>query len=157
MNPFSRKSDPAAAPDAPDGPGHDAANARQDGVPARVGVTVLIVDDSPTETRILTHTLSQAGYRVEAATNGEQGVEMARRIQPDVILMDVIMPTLNGFQATRVLHRDAATANIPIIMVTTKNQPTDRTWGLRQGAVDYLVKPVEPAALLECLRVALQR
>ncbi|WP_295388201.1 response regulator [uncultured Thiodictyon sp.] len=134
-----------------------ASNGAMDGVPEGLGATVLIVDDSPTETRIFINTLSQAGYRVETATDGEQGVEMARRIQPDAILMDVIMPTLNGFQATRMLHRDAATANIPIIMVTTKDQPTDRTWGLRQGAVDYLVKPVSPAALLECLRAALQR
>ena len=117
----------------------------------------MIVDDSPTETRIFTNTLTQAGYRVEAATDGEKGVEMARRLRPDAILMDVIMPTLNGFQATRLLHRDTATANIPIIMVTTKDQPTDRTWGMRQGAVDYLVKPVAPAALLACIRAALQR
>jgi twitching motility two-component system response regulator PilH len=71
--------------------------------------------------------------------------------------MDVIMPALNGFKATRMLHRDAATAAIPIIMVTTKDQPTDRTWGLRQGAVDYLVKLATPAALLACIHAALQR
>lgn len=114
--------------------------------------TVLVIDDSPTETRIFVNTLVKAGYRVETAADGEQGVEMARRLLPDVILMDVIMPVLNGFQATRILHRDEATAHIPIIMVTTKDQPTDRTWGLRQGAMDYLVKPVNPAELLERVR-----
>ncbi len=114
--------------------------------------TVLVIDDSPTETRIFVNTLVKAGYRVETAADGEQGVEMARRLLPDVILMDVIMPVLNGFQATRILHRDEATAHIPIIMVTTKDQPTDRTWGLRQGALDYLVKPVDPTELLERVR-----
>jgi len=109
---------------------------------------VLVVDDSPTETRILANALNKAGFRVETARNGEEGVEKARRLRPDVILMDVIMPVLNGFQATRILHRDVTTAQIPIIIVTTKDQQTDRTWGLRQGAVDYLVKPVDTAALL---------
>lgn len=144
---FFGKSEPAAGPrdPAPDGPG--------DGPLA----TVLVVDDSPTETRIYVNTLSQAGYRVESAADGEQGVEMARRLKPDAIIMDVIMPTLNGFQATRMLHRDAETAAIPIIIVTTKDQPTDRTWGLRQGAVDYLVKPVAPAALLAVVRSVLGR
>jgi twitching motility two-component system response regulator PilH len=111
--------------------------------------TVLVIDDSPTETRIFVTTLTRAGYRVETAPDGEQGVELARRIRPDLILMDVIMPVLNGFQATRMLHRDAATADIPVVMVTTKDQPTDRTWGLRQGAVEYLVKPVDPAELVQ--------
>jgi twitching motility two-component system response regulator PilH len=74
---------------------------------------------------------------------------------PDLILMDVIMPALNGFQATRMLHRDEATAQIPIIILSTKDQPTDRTWGLRQGAVDYLVKPVDMVELLGRIRTIL--
>jgi twitching motility two-component system response regulator PilH len=114
--------------------------------------TVLVVDDSPTETRILVNSLVKAGFRVETASNGEQGVEIARRLLPDVILMDVIMPVLNGFQATRILRRDEATAQIPVVIVTTKDQQTDRTWGLRQGAVDYLVKPVDTAELLARIR-----
>ena len=117
--------------------------------------TVLIVDDSPTETRILSTTLSKAGYRVETATNGEEGVQAARALRPDVILMDVIMPVLNGYQATRILRRDAETAHIPIIMVTTKDLQTDRTWGLRQGASDYLTKPIDRQLLLERIRAAL--
>ncbi len=117
--------------------------------------TVLVVDDSPTETRIFVTALVRAGFRVETASDGEQGVELARRLLPDLILMDVIMPVLNGFQATRILHRDEATAHIPVIMVTTKDQPTDRTWGLRQGASDYLVKPVDPTALVERVNAVL--
>ena len=151
MKHLFRKSDAAAAPL------HDALDAPAADSHKPPGATILIVDDSPTETRIFANTLSQAGYRVEAAADGEQGVEMARRLRPDAIIMDVIMPTLNGFQATRVLHRDAETASIPIIMVTTKDQPTDRTWGMRQGAVDYLVKPVAPADVLARIRAVLQR
>jgi twitching motility two-component system response regulator PilH len=116
---------------------------------------VLVVDDSPTETRIFASTLADAGFRVETAPNGEEGVRAARRLHPDLILMDVVMPVLNGFQATRQLRRDAATANIPIIMVTTKDQETDRTWGLRQGALDYLVKPVSSGDLVARVRTAL--
>lgn len=120
--------------------------------PSLTARTVLVVDDSPTETRILVNSLVKAGFRVETASNGEQGVEMARRLRPDLILMDVIMPVLNGFQATRILHRDQATAQIPVVIVTTKDQQTDRTWGLRQGAVDYLVKPVDTAELVARIR-----
>ncbi|BCU05405.1 hypothetical protein Atep_00820 [Allochromatium tepidum] len=117
---------------------------------------VLIVDDSPTETHILSTTLKKAGYRVETACNGEEGVARARELRPDLILMDVIMPVLNGYQATRLLRRDAETADIPIIMVTTKDLQTDRTWGLRQGATDYLTKPVDHALLLERIRTLLE-
>ena len=117
--------------------------------------TVLIVDDSPTETTIFRNALVKAGFRVETAVNGEEGVEAAQRLHPDLILMDVIMPGLNGFQATRMLKRDPATAQIPVIVVTTKSQQTDRAWGLRQGAVDYLVKPVDPKELVARVKVAL--
>jgi twitching motility two-component system response regulator PilH len=110
--------------------------------------TILVVDDSPTETRIFMDALTKAGFRVETATNGEEGVRFARRHRPDLILMDVVMPVLNGFQATRQLRGDPTTAEIPIIIVSSKDQPTDRTWGLRQGALDYLVKPVDVAELI---------
>jgi twitching motility two-component system response regulator PilH len=117
--------------------------------------TVLVVDDSPTETRIFVGALEKAGFRVESAPNGEEGVSAARRLHPDVILMDVVMPVLNGFQATRQLQRDPKTADIPIIMVTSKDQETDRTWGLRQGALDYIVKPVDTAELVARIRTVL--
>jgi twitching motility two-component system response regulator PilH len=117
--------------------------------------TVLIVDDSPTETMIMRNALIKAGFRVETAVNGQEGVEAAQRQRPDLILMDVVMPILNGFQATRMLQRDTATASIPVIMVTTKDQVTDRAWGMRQGAVDYLVKPVNSDELVQRVRAAL--
>lgn len=117
--------------------------------------TVLVVDDSPTETHIFADALSRAGFHVETAANGEEGVETARRLHPDLILMDVVMPVLNGFQATRQLQRDPDTAEIPVIMVTTKDQETDRTWGMRQGALDYLVKPVDTDDLVARIRAAL--
>lgn len=113
------------------------------------GATILVVDDSPTETRIFTSTLMKAGYEVETATNGEEAVEAARSIKPDLILMDVIMPVLNGYQATRLIRKDPEIADTPIIMVTTKDMQTDRTWGMRQGATDYMAKPVDRQRLLE--------
>ena len=115
-----------------------------DGTP----VTVLIVDDSPTETHILKGILERGGYRVITADNGEQGVSTALAATPQLILMDVVMPGLNGFQATRELSRKPETADIPIIMVSTKGQETDKAWGLRQGAREYVVKPVSPQDLL---------
>jgi len=110
---------------------------------------VLIVDDSPTELHILTKVLEKGGYSVCTAQNGEEGVEKSKSENPDLILMDVVMPGLNGFQATRKITRDPATKNIPVIMVTTKDQDTDREWGMRQGARDYLVKPVNADELLD--------
>lgn len=109
---------------------------------------VLIVDDSPTETHKLTTMLEKNGHAVIAATNGENGVDVARQQRPDVILMDIVMPGLNGFQATRQLSKDSVTGGIPIIIVTTKDQDTDRVWGMRQGARAYLTKPVDESKLL---------
>ena len=103
---------------------------------------VLIVDDSPTEVHVLKTTLEKNGYDTVSAANGDDGLRKAKALKPDVILMDVVMPGLNGFQATRQLSRDPSTCSIPVIIISTKNQETDRIWGLRQGAVDYLVKPV---------------
>jgi twitching motility two-component system response regulator PilH len=110
--------------------------------------TVLVVDDSPTEQHVLRGILEKAGYHVATASNGEEGIEEARRLRPDLVLMDVVMPVLNGFQATRRLREDQETSAIPIIMVTTKDQETDKNWGLRQGAEAYLVKPVTANDLL---------
>lgn len=109
---------------------------------------ILVVDDSPTERFFLTNLLRKSGYEVLTAENGEQGVAMAKEEQPDLVLMDVVMPGLNGFQATRQLSRDPTTQKIPVILCTTKDQETDRVWGMRQGAVEYLVKPVVAEDLL---------
>lgn len=113
---------------------------------------VLIVDDSPTERFFLTDVLRKQGYEVITAESGEQGVAVAKQEKPDLILMDVVMPGLNGFQATRQLSRDAETQSIPVIMCTTKGQETDRVWGMRQGAIDYLVKPVAAEELIAKVR-----
>jgi len=109
---------------------------------------VLIVDDSPTERFFLTDVLRKQGYEVITAESGELGVAVAKLEKPDLILMDVVMPGLNGFQATRQLSRNPETQSIPVIMCTTKGQETDRVWGMRQGAIDYLVKPVVADDLL---------
>jgi len=117
--------------------------------------TVLIVDDSPTEVHVLKTMLEKEGYGVLTAESGELGIEQAKTASPDVILMDVVMPGLNGFQATRQLSRDLATSNIPVIIVSTKGQETDRAWGLRQGAKEYLVKPVRVAELVSKIQAVL--
>jgi twitching motility two-component system response regulator PilH len=112
---------------------------------------VLIVDDSPTETHKLTSMLERHGHTVSSAGNGEEGVIKARQELPDVVLMDVVMPGLNGFQATRQLSRTQETAEIPVIIVTTKDQETDRVWGMRQGAKHYLTKPVSETELIKII------
>ena len=116
---------------------------------------ILIVDDSPTEQHIISKTLQGEGYMIVSAVNGEEGVKKAKETMPDLILMDVVMPGMNGFQATRKITRDPATKNIPVIMVTTKDQATDRAWAMRQGAIDYLVKPVSGTELLKKIAMAL--
>ena len=114
--------------------------------------TVLIVDDSPTEMHVIRGILEKGGYRVITAVDGESGIAEAKHSKPDLILMDVVMPGLNGFQATRQLSRNPETSEIPIIMVTTKGQETDRAWGLRQGAREYVVKPVAAGELLNKIK-----
>ena len=109
---------------------------------------ILIVDDSPTERHVLNDMLTKAGYEVVACDNGEDAIAKAKLIKPDLILMDVVMPGLNGFQATRAINRDEATKNIPIVLCTSRSQETDKIWGLRQGARDYMVKPVNKDELL---------
>jgi twitching motility two-component system response regulator PilH len=116
---------------------------------------VLIVDDSPTEVHVLSGYLKKHGFDTEAASDGREGVDKARALKPDLVLMDVVMPGVNGFQATRELARSPETAGIPVIMVTTKGLETDKIWGMRQGAVDYLVKPVTESQLVEKVRAAL--
>jgi len=109
---------------------------------------ILIIDDSPTDVRVFTTLLEKNGHRVSSAPSAEEGIAAAKRERPDLVIMDVIMPGMNGFQATRTLSRDADTSAIPILIVTTKSMETDRVWGLRQGAKDFLVKPVAEAELL---------
>ena len=109
---------------------------------------ILIVDDSPTERYYMTDILVKAGFTVVVAENGEEALAKIKISKPQLILMDVVMPGANGFQVTRAIARDPELANVPIIICSSKNQETDRIWGLRQGARDYLVKPVDPVQLL---------
>ena len=110
---------------------------------------VLIVDDSPTERYYLTDILVKNGYSVSTAENGEEALARIKADKPQLILMDVVMPGANGFQVTRSITRDPELADVPIIICSSKDQETDKIWGIRQGAKAYLVKPVDPAALLE--------
>lgn len=109
---------------------------------------ILIVDDSPTETHVLTSMLEKNGFSVSTASSGEEGVEKAKAEKPDLILMDVVMPGMNGFQAARQISTEPDTESIPIIIVSTKDQETDKMWGLRQGAKDYVTKPANEKELI---------
>lgn len=102
---------------------------------------ILLIEDSPTETAVMVQLLQRNGHDVTTSGSAEDGIETCRRVKPDVVLMDVILPGMNGFQATRLLSRDAETKHIPVLIVSTKGLDTDRVWGLRQGAKDYIVKP----------------
>ncbi|MBV8249408.1 MAG: response regulator [Comamonas sp.] len=108
---------------------------------------VLIVDDSKTELMFLSELLQKQGLQVRTAENGEEAMLRLAEDKPDLILMDVVMPGQNGFQLTRAISRDPLYANVPIIMCTSKNQETDRVWGMRQGARAYITKPVDAAEL----------
>jgi twitching motility two-component system response regulator PilH len=109
---------------------------------------ILIVDDSPTERYYLTDILVKHGFAVSTADNGEEALVKMRADRPELILMDVVMPGANGFQVTRSIARDPDLAAVPVIICSSKNQETDRIWGMRQGAKDYFVKPVDPVQLL---------
>jgi twitching motility two-component system response regulator PilH len=116
---------------------------------------ILIVDDSPTEVHVMKTALEKHGYQIASASDGAEAIAKAKSMKPDLIFMDVVMPGVNGFQATRKLTADPETRSIPVIMVTSKDQESDRVWGMRQGAVDYLVKPVSPDELIEKAQAAL--
>lgn len=113
---------------------------------------ILIVDDSPTEVKKISSLLEKHKHEVLSADNGADGVAKARAEKPDLVLMDVVMPGLNGFQATRQLTRSPETQDIPVVIVTTKDQETDRVWGTRQGARGYLVKPVDENQLISTIK-----
>lgn len=112
---------------------------------------ILVIEDSATERHGIKETLEKAGHTVIECNNGEEGVAKAKEEQPNLVLMDIVMPGMNGFQATRAITRDDATKHIPVIIVTTKAQETDRLWGERQGAKGYLTKPLEAKQLLDLI------
>ncbi|HEY9064585.1 MAG TPA: response regulator [Burkholderiaceae bacterium] len=113
---------------------------------------ILLVDDSKTELHHLSDVLGKHGYSVRTAENGEEAMRRLGEDTPDLILMDVVMPGQNGFQLTRAITRDQRFANVPVIMCTSKNQETDKVWGMRQGARDYIVKPVDTDELITKIR-----
>jgi twitching motility two-component system response regulator PilH len=110
---------------------------------------ILVVDDSATDRQYLTDLLAKNGYKVETAQNADEALVKAKQLRPDLVLMDIVMPGQNGFQATRALSKDEATKAIPVIICTTKGQDTDKAWGMKQGARDYIVKPVSGPELLK--------
>ena len=117
---------------------------------------ILLIEDSPTDTAVLTQLLERNGHQVLASDNAEDGIEICRRERPDLVLMDIILPGMNGFQATRALARDADTSAIPVLIVSTKGMETDKAWGLRQGARDYIVKPPREDDLVARINVLLE-
>lgn len=118
-------------------------------------IQIMIIDDSPTDSHLLKRMLEKNGFNTLTATDAGEGIEVARREKPDLILMDVVMPGLNGFQATRELKTNPETAGIPVIIVTRKDQRVDRMWGMRQGAREYLTKPVKEGSLISLINEAL--
>lgn len=112
---------------------------------------ILIVDDSPSQLMGIRRIVEKLGHQALTAEDGAAGVEIAKRELPDLILMDVVMPNLNGFQATRSISREPTTRHIPVILVTTKDQETDRMWGMRQGAKAYLTKPFSEEELADTI------
>lgn len=113
---------------------------------------ILVVDDSPTDVAHVKDILTRGGHQVDEAVSGQEAIDKAKSLKPDMVVMDVVMPGVNGFQATRTLSRDPATKDIPIIVISSKSQETDRLWALRQGAKEYIVKPVKEADLLAKLK-----
>lgn len=114
---------------------------------------VLIVDDSKTELMFMTDVMTKKGFSVKTAENAEEAFRRLAEEKPDLILMDVVMPGQNGFQLTRAITRDPLYADVPIIMCTSKNQETDRVWGMRQGAKDYITKPIDVNELMAKIKV----
>lgn len=117
---------------------------------------ILVVDDSPSEMAKFRDILTRHQYEVIEAHTGDDGIQKANEFFPDLILMDVVMPEMNGFQATRKLTRDPKTSHIPVVIISTKNRETDRVWGKRQGARDYLSKPITEEALITVIRSVME-
>ncbi|MBP6513857.1 MAG: response regulator [Steroidobacteraceae bacterium] len=116
---------------------------------------ILIVDDSPTELHQMQKALEKHGYQTAVASDGVEALSKARELKPGLIFMDIVMPGMDGFRATRQLTSDPETRSIPVIVVSSKGEETDRIWAMRQGAVDYLVKPWSPEQLVEKARAVL--
>ena len=117
--------------------------------------TILVVEDSPTETKLILSTLTPKGYNIVTASDGEQALEQAARHHPDVVLLDIVLPKLNGYQVCRAIKSSTESANAKVIMVSSKNQEADKFWGLKQGADEYLTKPIDTDELLQVVERSL--
>lgn len=113
---------------------------------------IMVVDDSATDMHLLTEILKKNGYLVTTASSGEEAIAKCKKEKPDAVLMDIVMPGMSGFEATRSIARNPETASIPVIICSTKGQETDKAWGLRQGARDYMVKPINEKTLIDKLK-----
>ena len=113
---------------------------------------ILLIEDSPTDRAVFTQWLEKAGHEVLSTDNAEDGLQIARNQSPQLVLMDVVLPGMNGFQATRALGRDSGTSAIPVLIVSTKGMETDQAWGMRQGAKGYIVKPPKEEVLIGEIR-----
>lgn len=120
-----------------------------DGIQLREGLSVLIVDDSRTQLYALQKILNAEGVKTYTAENGRQGILMARHVKPDLILMDIVMPEINGFQATRYLSKQQDTAHIPIVIISGSEEQSDKVWAIKLGARDYIQKPADSMQLLQ--------
>lgn len=129
-------------------PGNTGTPAQPASIPNKPVATILIVDDSKTQVQILQTLLKLEGYATLAACNGQEGIGLAKTHRPDLILMDVVMPVVNGFQATRALRKNPITKDIPVIIISGTEQASDKVWGLRVGANDFMAKPVKKAVLM---------
>src|SRR5687768_15319460 len=118
--------------------------------------TILVVDDSPTALKITSETLTEQGFRVVGASDGEEALEIATRVHPDLIVLDIILPKKNGFQVCRQLKTESATSDIKILMLSSKNQASDRFWGQKQGADAYITKPFDDEELIEAIESLLK-
>jgi twitching motility two-component system response regulator PilH len=112
---------------------------------------ILIVDDLPTEVQLMQAAITKLGHTTVVATDGEQALEMARREIPDLVLLDVVLPRMDGFQVCRKIKKDPQTTKIPVILVSSKTQESDKFWGLKQGASAYICKPFSPQDLADAV------
>ena len=117
---------------------------------------ILVVDDSATDAHMIRAALEGAGHRVSIAVSADEGIALARSLQPNLIIMDVVFQGTSGFQAVRRLVREPETAKIPVVIMSGKGMDTDRAWGMRQGAVEYLVKPIKPKDLVDAVGKVLE-
>lgn len=113
---------------------------------------ILVVEDTPSEMELMVHYLRNSGWTVICATSAQEALDKAVEHQPDAIVTDVVMPGMSGFELCRSLKKQPETANVPIVICTSKNQDIDRLWGMKQGADAYVTKPYTQDQLVESVK-----